>query len=278
MEFWLIYRKEDVQKNKAYIDNYLRFAPSFGLLCRLVLTDELEFGVKNGTPFVKGPSELPAFAVVRAIRPDISKYLEKCGIRCFNSAFVSEICNNKAYTYSFLSGRGIPMPDTVFIKNVDLEKYLETCACGKIIKAVEGHGGSQVVMFDKNAAEILKIIGKSDVVIQERIGTKARDLRVYVIGNRIVASVLRSSESDFRANFSLGGDVRLYNLSSDEEKIVRKIIDCFEFDFVGIDFLIDDNGKMIFNEIEDVVGARMLYKCSEIDIVREYLEYLAKVN
>ena len=45
---------------------------------------------------------------------------------------------------------------------------------------------------------------------------------------------------------------------------------------VSIDFIIDDNDQLIFNEIEDVVGARMLYKCSDIDIVREYLSYIKK--
>ncbi len=275
MEFWLIYRKEDVQKNQFYIESYAKTAPSFGMNCRLVFTDELTFGVENGEPCVKGPGQLPAFAIVRAIRPDISRYLEKCGVRCFNSAFVSEICNNKAYTYDYLSGRGIPMPDSVFIKNFELRNFLETCPQGKIIKAVEGHGGSQVILFDGNIEKTLDIMGKSDVVVQNRIGTKACDLRVYVLGKKILASVLRSSDRDFRANFSLGGDVRLYELSDKETELVYKIINCFDFDLVGIDFLLDDMGNLIFNEIEDVVGARMLYKCSDIDIVKEYLEYVS---
>lgn len=276
MEFWLIYRKEDVEKNRYYIESYAKLAPSFGMSCRLVFTEELTFGVENGTPFVKGPGKLPAFAVVRAIRPDISRYLEKCGVKCCNSAFVSEICNNKAYTYDYLSGRGVPMPDTVFIKNFELKEFLLSCAPGKIIKAVAGHGGSQVVLFDGNIEHVLEVMKNSDVVVQERIGHKASDLRVYVLGKQILACVLRTSENDFRANFSLGGDVRLYELSSDEEQLVRKITDCFDFDLVGIDFLLDETGHLIFNEIEDVVGARMLYKCSDINIVSEYLGYLQK--
>ena len=41
--------------------------------------------------------------------------------------------------------------------------------------------------------------------------------------------------------------------------------------YVGIDFILDDNNKFIFNEIEDVVGSRMLYQVSDIDIVDLYL-------
>ena len=55
MKFWLIYRKEDTVKNKAYIESYLRLAPEFGFECRLVLVSELLCGVKDGKPFVSGP-------------------------------------------------------------------------------------------------------------------------------------------------------------------------------------------------------------------------------
>ena len=120
------------------------------------------------------------------------------------------------------------------------------------------------------------IMGHSDMVAQEKVGNRNSDLRVYVIGNKILASVLRESNEGFRANFSLGGNVSLYDLSDDEKKLINNIIDLFDFDMVGIDFILDDNGNLVFNEIEDVVGARMLYQCSDIDIVKEYLSYISK--
>ncbi|MDF2611730.1 MAG: hypothetical protein K0R92_3204, partial [Lachnospiraceae bacterium] len=38
--------------------------------------------------------------------------------------------------------------------------------------------------------------------------------------------------------------------------------------------IIGDQGELIFNEIEDVVGARMLYQCTDINLVRLYLNYI----
>ena len=49
-----------------------------------------------------------------------------------------------------------------------------------------------------------------------------------------------------------------------------------DFDFVGIDFILDENGQFLFNEIEDVVGTRTLYKHYEIDVVQTYLKYIKK--
>ena len=276
MNFWLIYREEDTEKNRWYIDTYIKTAPKYGLNCRLVLTKEITCGVKDGKTFVFGPEELPDFAVVRAIDPDLSERLEKCGIRCFNSASVSRICNNKAYTYSFVSGMGIPMPDSCFVKGEDLEGFLRHCEKGKVIKSVSGHGGAEVMLYNGNELAVLQTMRGKDVVVQEHIGHKAQDLRVYCLGKQILASVLRQSDNDFRANFSLGGKVELYSLKPEEESIVKQILRKLSPDLVGIDFLLDEKGKLIFNEIEDVVGARMLYKVSDINIVDEYLKYIAQ--
>ena len=61
--------------------------------------------------------------------------------------------------------------------------------------------------------------------------------------------------------------------SDEEREKVKKVIRLFDFDFVGIDFIFN-NGKMVFNEIEDVVGSRMVYTYTDIDIVEMYVDYI----
>jgi glutathione synthase/RimK-type ligase-like ATP-grasp enzyme len=117
-------------------------------------------------------------------------------------------------------------------------------------------------------------VGGSDFVLQPLTGNKHQDLRVYVLGTEIIAAVLRTAKEGFKSNFSLGGEVRLYELSEEEIGVVNRIIREFDFGLVGIDFIVGDQGELIFNEIEDVVGSRMLYQCSEINIVRSYLEFI----
>ena len=95
-----------------------------------------------------------------------------------------------------------------------------------------------------------------------------------MIGKEIIAAVLRTAKEGFKSNFSLGGEVRLYELSEEEKNLVYRIIKQFEIGMVGIDFIIGDEGELIFNEIEDVVGSRMLYQCSEINLVEKYLKYI----
>jgi gamma-F420-2:alpha-L-glutamate ligase len=283
---WLIYHKEAAIYNDRYIQFYMEEGRKLDVEVRLILVEELEFGVKNHTWFLRYKNEeipLPDFAICRAIYPLLSRQLEMIGIPVFNNSFVSEICNDKARTYQYLAKTGIRMVDTSFYKNEQLLKLLEEEKKVFVIKAVDGHGGSQVFLTgdEKNGIpatdlkrEILSGIGSSDFVKQPLVGSRHQDLRVYVIGTEIIAAVLRTAREGFKSNFSLGGEVRLYELSREEENIVRKIIREFDFGLVGIDFILGEQGELIFNEIEDVVGSRMLYQCSNINIVGRYLSYI----
>ena len=278
MNAWLLYFKESAIYNQKYIEFYIEEGKKLGITIKLVLIEELDFGIYQDEWYLTIMGETPRypdFVICRAIYPLLSKQLELMGIRVFNSSFVSEICNDKAKTYQFLAKSGIKMIDSSFYLNSQLKEVLKNVKQLTVIKAVEGHGGSQVFLVETPSNdEIIKEIGNSNVVVQPLIGSKYQDLRVYVIGKEIIAAVLRTAREGFKANFSLGGEVSLYDLSEEEQRLVYKIINQFDFGLVGIDFIIDDQNELIFNEIEDVVGSRMLYKCSDINIVELYLKHI----
>lgn len=183
-----------------------------------------------------------------------------------------------------------------------------------VLKTVDGHGGSEVylvcgereriraanrrageedvdgrfivkrssmtecgsIVGEDSMAECGSIAGRK-MVLQPLIKNGGRfcDMRVYVIGKRIVAAVMRSSGRDFRANYSRGGDVALVELRDAQKRIVSQIVDELDFGMAGIDFIFDRDGNMVLNEIEDVAGSRMLYECApHIDIVSQYVDYV----
>ena len=102
-----------------------------------------------------------------------------------------------------------------------------------------------------------------------------KDLRVWAIGNDIITSILRESDTDFRSNFCLGGRATPYKMNEEEKSLVKRILSLVESDYIGIDFLFD-GGHLIFNEIEDTVGARMVYDKTDIDIIKLYCDYIKK--
>ncbi len=282
---WIIYYRDSAVYNKNYIQFYLEEGERLGIKIKLLLVEELVFGVRAGRCFITyGGQELekPDFAICRSIYPLLSRQLEAMGIRVFNNSMVSEICNDKARTYQYLAKTGIRMVDTCFYRNFQIDEVLKSARKPVVIKAVDGHGGNQVFLYEgeekeeasSSAALIRKGLGSSDVVAQPLTGSRHQDLRVYVLGREVVASVLRTAKEGFKSNFSLGGEVELYPLQQAELAIVDRITAEFDFGLVGIDFIIGEEGELIFNEIEDVVGSRMLYQCSEINIVERYLRFI----
>lgn len=278
MKGWLIYDRAGAKRNESYISMHFEEAKPLGIELELKYVEDFTFGVCKGERFLlykEKKEEKPAFVICRTIHPFFSKHLEDMGFLLFNNAKVSEICNDKAKTYAYLADKGIPMIDSVFWRNETAERELKKMPDNIVVKAVDGHGGTQVFLKqDGNAEEILKGIGTSDVVVQPLVGTSHQDVRVYVIGEEIIAAVCRTAKDGFKSNYSLGGKVELYRLKPSQEALVKKIIREFSFGLVGIDFLIDENGEFIFNEIEDVVGARMLYQCSDIPLVQKYLMHI----
>ena len=284
MVAWIVYFRDGANYNRKYIEFYKEEGRKLDINVELILVEDLEFGVEQNHWYMKHQGmeiTYPDFVICRAIYPLLNKQFEFLGIKVFNNSFVAEICNDKAKTYQYLAKTGIRMVDSRFFKNSQVKDIISMVEQPTVIKAVEGHGGSQVFLLKPGEEDIhekiVKGLGSSDVVVQPLTGNRHQDLRVYVIGKEIIACVLRTAKEGFKSNFSLGGEVSLYQLSNEERSLVNIIISQFEFGLVGIDFIIGDSGELIFNEIEDVVGSRMLYQCSDINIVERYLKYISSL-
>lgn len=273
MQGLIVYDKAIARQRTWYIDKYIKAFKKRNVNLRLVTDDVIAEEIKN--------SQVD-FAIMRIIAPKLSASLESQGIRCFNSHEVSYICNDKKKTYDFIAeNSSVPfMP----FETWDREEYV-SYPC--VVKARSGHGGTQVYWCEskQQVQELLEGVNWQDYIFQKPCNNLGIDVRVYVLGGRVVAAMKRENGScgdvnapfceKFRSNYCLGGAASRYNIQEDTlmQDYVRQIVSILPMDFVGIDFIFHD-GKPVFNEIEDVVGARMLYDLTDIDIVEEYADYI----
>lgn len=247
---------------------------------QLILREDIQIGIINDnlTCHINGNSpNFPDLAIVRTVEPLLNLQLETMGIHVFNSSDVSRICNNKALTHFMIQALEVPMVDTLFINKDNLITQ-PPMDYPFVVKDVESRGGKHVYLI-KDQVEwdrLLNQLSFDKLIIQSCNVQMGKDLRVFIVGKRIIGAVLRESSTNFKANFKLGGSAVWYNLSSNEEQMISKIISHFDFGMVGIDFLIDYDGNLLFNEIEDVVGSRILSQVSDKNIVREYITYIKK--
>lgn len=272
---WLVYDPGNVERNRFFIDRWMKAAQRRGLALELVLTDSLGWGIEDGAPFLraKGEDARPAFAVMRAAYPLLSAHLESMGIPCFNNARVADICNDKRKTHALLAGE-LPMMPTAFLSQ---QTFKNPFPYPVVVKGSHGCGGRSVYLArnDGELEEAARRIAPDSFITQPLCDTPGLDLRVYVLGGRMIAAMERRQDRDFRSNVGLGGGSRPVPLTDGLRTMVERAMAHFDFALVGVDFIFHQ-GRLMFNEIEDAVGTRMLYMHTQTDIADEYLGLIAE--
>lgn len=210
------------------------------------------------------------FAIMRSDNYLFSDTLEKLGVTCFNCSFTQKICNDKFLTYNLLNGF-VPMMPTYEIANGEKPKLNFPF----VLKTKNGHGGTGVFLIndEKQLKDAFSVIGNANAIVQPFCDTPGVDIRVYILFGKPMLAIKRSSKTSFKSNFSLGGKAERIEIPSSAKDICGIVIEKLKLDYAGIDFIFDKS-KPILNEIEDVVGARMVYNSCDFDIVKEYIKQI----
>lgn len=193
----------------------------------------------------------------------LARHLEKMGFKVFNSSKAIEYCDHKGLMHLELSNSNIQMPRTIlspmiFDYLLNSEGYLVKCfdELGKdvIIKESKGSFGIQVYSIKNKEDFIKKVMDLNkrniDFIMQENIKSSyGKDIRVNIIGDKVIGAMLRESDKDFRANISQGGKGKLINLTIEQEELALKAHKVLGLDFSGVDLLFGENNKPILCEV-----------------------------
>lgn len=270
MTWWLLYDRKDVERNRAYIDRYFKACEKRGIELTFIVEDELTIEMDNSEVyFLRNGKKIrtPDAVINRTRNYYLAVQLEQLGLLVYNNSQVTLLGARKDLALAYVQRLGCEIMPT------GTGSFVRSFPC--VLKTVDGHGGTEVCLADDEEAyrKYIKSISGRTYISQSVASDTGRDLRIYVLGGRVIAAMLRVSKNDFRSNFCLGGSAEIYHLTKEEEQIVQKIIRSLKIDFCGIDFIFHQ-GRMIFNEIEDVVGSRMLYILTDIDVVEMYVDHI----
>lgn len=266
MTGWLIYEREEARRNQGAIQLYIEAGAKYGL--------KIQLKYREGIAIRKS---LPDFVINRSRDWKLGEWFEHQGVRVFNKAEVTRIGNDKYEAYCVMEQLDIP------ILPFQLGGENKACELPKfpfVLKSRHGHGGNEVFWIgsEREYEEAVQKLGNQSYVMQHPATEVGKDVRLFVINNQVRAAMLRTSLTDFRSNYSLGGRVEPWKPDAQcrqiADQIVKKITRRFHLDYAGID-LIFHEGKPVFNELEDMVGARMLYQHTEMDIISEFVAYIS---
>ena len=187
--------------------------------------------------------------------------------------------HNKLLTHLALQQHNIPMPKTYISSNVEeAKRLLDHVTYPIVMKFPEGTQGKGVMFADSksSAASLLDALGalNQPFIIQQFIDTGGSDVRAFVVGNRVVASMKRTGkQDDKRANLHAGGTGDAIILSPKAHKIAIDTAKALGSDILGVDILESEFGPMVI-EANLSPGLQGLNKISKIDVPDAIAKYL----
>lgn len=230
----------------------------------------------------------PDFAIFWDKDIYLAERLEKIGVRLFNSARSVLLCDNKILMYQELANKGVRIPRTFiapktfeglnYSKRDFLDKVIDEIGFPIIVKEAYGSFGEQVYLAnDKESLnKIVDSLGYKDFLLQEFIASsKGRDIRINVVGDKAIVSMLRENENDFRSNISSGGSGTKFDPKPEYLDLAVKASKALSLDFAGVDVLFGEDGPIICEVNSNPQFASTL-KATGINLADYIAEYILK--
>lgn len=263
--------------DELYAD-ILANAAKMNIAMQVVTNTEVLGALRNGKP---------DFALVWDKDIRCAQLLEHVGIRCFNRADAIAICDDKTATYLGLLDV-LPQPATVIVpmrfgpvKWHDqrfVDDAIATLGLPLVAKEAFGSFGSQVFLIHTRD-ELLQFLNRIEnrpALLQEFIAnSRGRDVRMQVVGNRVVSSMLRESgNGDFRANLTNGGVGTVATLPEAFATMAIQACQHLQLDFAGVDLLFGPDDQPIICEINSNAHFINLNKVAHANIAADILEHI----
>ena len=192
----------------------------------------------------------------------LAQRLEQQGFKIFNSAKAVELCDNKILMYQELANKGVKIPRTFtapktfeglnYSKRDFVSNVIKEIGLPMVIKEAYGSFGEQVYLANtlEEANKIIDQIGYKDFLMQEYIASsKGRDIRINVVGNKAIVSMLRENKNDFRSNISNGGMGAKFEPKQEYLDLAVKASKALGLDFAGVDVMFGPNDEPIICEL-----------------------------
>lgn len=213
----------------------------------------------------------------------IVRQLEMRGVYSVSSSLAIARSRDKLRSMQLMAKAGIDIPKTVFSRNsADIDDLIEKIGGAPvIIKLARGTHGNGVVLAEtkKAAKSVLQAFyltneDGTNILLQEFIKESAgEDIRAFVVGNRVVASMKRQSlDDDFRSNLHKGGEGKIAKLTDIERRMCVKAAKAMGLNVAGVDFMRSTRGPLIL-EVNASPGFG-IEKITGRDVATPIIEYI----
>ena len=211
----------------------------------------------------------------------ILRQMEHLGVKVINSSQSIEAVKDKLYSLQILAQNNLPIPRTMLVRfPVDVDLVAQQIGFPCVVKLLVGSYGEGVVLSRdpggfRDLMELIASLDRSQaVILQQYIGSRVgQDLRVWVIGGRVLGAMLRSStDGSFKANITRGGEGQPYPLSPELERLALSCAAALKLEIAGVDLLFDDDQYSVC-EVNSAAGFAGFEAATGVNVARAVLEH-----
>lgn len=187
----------------------------------------------------------------------IVRQFEMRGVYTTVSSIALVRARDKLRSMQLLARAGVGIPKTVFSRGMapNVDDVIEDLGgLPVIIKLARGTHGRGVVLAEtkKAAKSVLQAFyvmeeDGTNILLQEFIKESAGvDIRVFIVGGKVVASMKRQSlDDDFRSNLHQGGEGTPIKLTAEERKTAQKAAKAMGLSICGVDLMRSSRGPLV---------------------------------
>lgn len=216
----------------------------------------------------------------------ITAILEKNGLPVVDSFGTSLVCGNKLLTTLALINAGLPSPKTLmaFTPETALEA-LDAVGYPAVLKPVVGSWGRLVsIAKDRQSAQAL-IETREEIrnallhlyYVQEFVKRPPRDIRVIVVGDKVLAASYRyPPPDDWRTNVARGGKSEPCPLTPELKELALKSAEAVGGGVLAVDCMEGPEGLLV-HEVNSTIEFRGLSSTTNVDVAKEIIDYVVGV-
>ncbi len=242
--------------------------------------------IENKSELIFSNMDKPDFVVAWDKDIKLIEMIENSGIKTFNTSKSIACCDDKSLMHKELINSNIKIPKTILAPLVFMEysfnenyysRIIDLLGENFILKENYGSFGMQVYKIDsyEKFYEITKKLGNKGFVMQENIKSSCgRDVRFNIVGDEVVGAMLRTNDNDFRANVTLGANVKMFEPNQkfiDTALMAHKKLG---LSFSGVDILFGNNDEPILCEVNSNPNFLSFEEASGINFAQKITEYI----
>lgn len=213
----------------------------------------------------------------------ILRQFEMMGVYSMNESTSITRSRDKLRCLQILSRSGIGLPTTSYAHSTKMTEKLIKMVGGApcVIKLIEGTQGKGVILGDtaKSAESVIDGFRqmKAHFLVQEFIKEcNGCDIRAFVIGDKVVASMMRKAkEGEFRSNLHRGGSAIPVKISDEEAAMAVNAAKVLGLNVAGVDLLRSARGPLVL-EVNSSPGLQGIETSTGLDIASMIIEYIEK--